>query len=252
MKRRDFITKVSTSIAATSVLAVQPAVSQEAPTVPVNLTIPSNFADIRKLFPRMNKENYLNAAGGMPLSRFSEKGIQRYSEFQSLGWKHGGGSYVSQMQKEIRVLFADLIGAKEEEIGYIYNTKAGEQIVLDAVDDIKKNGNIVTNDLHFNGSLHNLAGLKKAGRDVRIVKAKDWKIDLEDMRKAIDGNTAIVCLALVSNVNGHIEHIKEITKIAQDTHQRKGGVNPNPTPSKRPEIDSNRAPKPSKPSAPPK
>ena len=34
--------------------------------------------------------------------------------------------------------------------------------------------NIVTNDLHFSGSLHNLLGWKQAGRDVRIVRARDF------------------------------------------------------------------------------
>ncbi len=136
--------------------------------------------DVRSQFPGAEDRVYLNAAGRMPLSAFSERGLKNYIETsQRIVPRDDLGDYVGTMWKEVRGLFAGLIGAQESEIGLVQCTKAGEQIILDSVDTIKKGGNIVTNDLHFSGSLHNLLGLKKAGRDVRIVRAKDWKIDLE-------------------------------------------------------------------------
>ncbi len=119
------------------------------------------------------------------------------------------------MWSDIRSLFARLIGAHKDEIGMVHCTKAGEQIAIDAVDHIKKDGNIVTNDLHFSGSLHNLMGLKKAGRDVRVVRAKDWRISLEDMKAAIDQNTALVNITLNSNINGHLEEVSSLAKYAR-------------------------------------
>ena len=167
----------------------------------------------RSVFPRSEKETYLNNAGTMPLSSFSEQAIQRYSEFQRLGFDFQG-EYVLKALGEAPKLFAQLIGAKPNEIGHVHCTKAGEQIAISAVDHIKKNGNIVTNDLHFSGSLHNLVGHQKQGRDVRFVRAKNWQIHLEDMEKAIDAQTALVTLSLVSNVNGHQEAIKRISDMA--------------------------------------
>ena len=49
--------------------------------------------------------------------------------------------------------------------------------------------------------------------DVRIVKARDWVIDLEDMNAAIDKNTKFVAITLLSNVNGHIENARAITEM---------------------------------------
>lgn len=211
MKRREFIQGSSMALA-TSSLSSQSLLSASA-----NPDRTWTNEEIRSQFKRTHKEIYLNAAGMMPLSQFSQQGLTNYSNFQALGYEHGGGKYVTKMQQEIRPLFANLINADESEIGLIQCTKAGEQIALAAVDNIKPGGNIVTNDLHFNGSLHNLIGLKQQGRDVRIVKARDWQIQLEDMEAAIDDNTALVCITLVSNVNGHIEQISEITKVA---HQK--------------------------------
>jgi len=49
---------------------------------------------------------------------------------------------------------------------------------------------------------------------VRIVKHREWRIDLQDMEKAIDRKTRLVSITLVSNVNGHVENIKGISNLA--------------------------------------
>lgn len=175
---------------------------------------PSPDPAVREQFPRASRDTYLNAAGLMPLASFSAAGLERYLAFQSLGPDEGRNAYIGEMWSGIRGLWADLVGVDADEVGLVSCTKAGEQIALDAVDDIKPGGNIVTNDLHFSGSLHNLVGLRQAGRDVRIVKSQDWRVSSEDMAAAIDDNTALVTLSLVSNINGHLADLREIARIA--------------------------------------
>jgi selenocysteine lyase/cysteine desulfurase len=176
------------------------------------LSIPS---DIRSRFPRVGQETYLNAAGMMPLGDFSIEGLRRHEAYQQLGGGDGRGEYVRAMQTGIRGLFADLVGAEEREIGLVHCTKAGEQIVLDALSAEFAGGKgVVTNDLHFAGSLHNLLGLQESGLSLKIVRAKDWKIRVEEMVAAIDGDTGLVSISLVSNINGHIEDIRTIADAA--------------------------------------
>ncbi|TQV87800.1 aminotransferase class V-fold PLP-dependent enzyme [Aliikangiella coralliicola] len=214
MERRNFLTHLGGSLATTALMIANNATANPALNQSNDQNLASGPNSIRKAFSRLEKDIYLNAAGMMPLSTFSEKGLQQYLNFQRLGYNDGDGEYVSAMQNEIRELFASLIKAKVDEIGLVHCTKAGEQIVLDAIDSIKSKGSIVTNDLHFSGSLHNLIGLKKSGRDVRIVKAEDWRINLEKMKSAIDERTALVNVSLVSNINGHIEAIGELAQVA--------------------------------------
>ena len=170
--------------------------------------------EIRDAFPRLKEETYLNAAGMMPLGTFSLEGLHQYLAFQQLGPADGRGTYVRDMQSQIRSLFAALIGAEESEVGLVHCTKAGEQIVLDALEELRQGKNIVTNDLHFTGSLHNLIGLQQAGRDVRIVRARDWAVPFEAMEAAIDDRTALVAVSLVSNINGHVEDIEALSRLA--------------------------------------
>src|SRR4030095_16530016 len=42
----------------------------------------------------------------------------------------------------------------------------------------------------------------------------DWAIDIKDMALAIDGNTRLVSMALVSNVNGYLHDAKGISDLA--------------------------------------
>jgi selenocysteine lyase/cysteine desulfurase len=49
---------------------------------------------------------------------------------------------------------------------------------------------------------------------LRVVKHRNWAIDIKDMDRAIDKNTRLVSMALVSNVNGYLHDAKAITDLA--------------------------------------
>lgn len=176
----------------------------------------SRQASPRDLFPRLRDEVFVNGAGGTPLGRFAEDGIARYLEFARLGPGNGRGAWWGEVWGGVRGRFAALIGARESEIGLVECTKAGEQLVLDGLAALRRGGNVVTNDLHFGGSLHNLEGLRRGGVDVRVVRSENFAVSLDRMADAIDDRTALVSVSLVSNVNGHIEPMAELAAIAHD------------------------------------
>lgn len=173
-----------------------------------------DLASLRESFPRALQETYLDAAAHCPLSRYTAEGVRRYLDFHMYGPGEGRGEYVDRAMKQVRVMFARLINASPSEIALVQCTKAGENIVVNGLDIRASGGNVVTNDLHYAGSIHSYIGHKKHGMDVRIVKARDWRIRLEDMEAAIDRKTRLVAITLVSNVNGHIEDAKALSEIA--------------------------------------
>lgn len=167
-------------------------------------------------FPRGEGETFLNAAGGMPLSSFSEAGMSRYLDFIRLGPGEGRGEYFNRMWSDIRGDFAALIGADAGEIALVHSTKAGEQLVMDGLPALHEDGNLVTNDFHFSGSLHNLSGMGDAGFDVRIVKSDGKDLPLEAMTARIDERTALVSITLLSNVNGRVEPVRALADAVHD------------------------------------
>jgi selenocysteine lyase/cysteine desulfurase len=202
MNRRDF---VGTGLAA-SVGAATPGWLGK---TEINVT----SEDFRTQFGRSGSRTYLNAAGMMPLGDFSRAGLKRYMEYQA--GSEDQLEYTREVRFGVRELFAGLVGADEAEIGLVHCTKAGEQIALDGLaHEFASGRGILTNDLHFSGSLHNLMGMRRAGVNVQVVRSQNWAVPADLLIDAMDSSTALVAVSLVSNINGHVEDIGRITEAA--------------------------------------
>jgi selenocysteine lyase/cysteine desulfurase len=126
------------------------------------------------------------------------------------------------MQAEVKRLFAELIGARPAEISFVGSTMVGENLVAAGLGLGSGGGNVVTDALHFEGSLYLYGALQRQGLEVRIVKPrKDWRIHLEDLDRVIDGKTRLVALSQVSMINGFQHDLKAVCELA---HARKALV----------------------------
>ena len=74
--------------------------------------------------------------------------------------------------------------------------------------------NIVTDGLHFEGSLYLYDALRRNGMDMRIVRPRQWRIEMEDLERAIDKKTRLVAVSLISYINGFQHDLKRICDIA--------------------------------------
>ena len=172
-----------------------------------------DFAEIRKNFPRAVKETYFNCAAQHPLGLHAVRGMQRYMDFMCNGWTEGLHDFWEEGFLQVKPMFARLIHAKPAEIAFTGSTTIGENTLVNGMD--LRGGNIVTNDLHYSESLSDyLTRQKLTGVEIRIVKHRDWNIDIEDMARAVDRNTKLIAVSLVSSVNGHLEDAKRLSDLA--------------------------------------
>ncbi|MBK5291702.1 MAG: aminotransferase class V-fold PLP-dependent enzyme [Acidobacteriia bacterium] len=193
MYRREFL---GTAAAAAAVAA------------PVDLSL-----QCRKDFPRAMNETYFNSAAQHPLGNHCVAGMQRYIDFLHKGPGEGRKDFWEEGFSQVKPMFAKLIHAKPSEIAFAGSTTIGENTILNGMD--LRGGNVVTNDLHYTASLSNyLTRRQVQGLDVRIVKHRDWVIDLQDMERAVDSKTKLIAVSLVSSVNGHMENIKALGELA--------------------------------------
>ncbi|MCP5117350.1 MAG: aminotransferase class V-fold PLP-dependent enzyme, partial [bacterium] len=173
-----------------------------------------DLSSARADFPRALRQTYLDGAAHHPLSKHTAAGVKRYMDYHMHGPGDGRGEYFQTAMNAVKPMFAKLINAKPSEIALVHCTKAGENIVFNGLNIQASGANVVTNDLHYAGSVHSYTGRAKHGLDLRIVRARDWAIRLENMEAVIDKKTRLVAITLVSNVNGHIEDAKAISEIA--------------------------------------
>jgi selenocysteine lyase/cysteine desulfurase len=158
-------------------------------------------------------ETCLNNARWHPISIGAAKAIQEYLEYKGTG----GGSapdYGSDLQKRAKTLFAGLIHATPSEISFVPSTTVGENLIASALDLPRTGGNVVTDALHFEGSLYQYGELAKRGLEVRIARPREWRIELGDLDKLIDAKTKLVALSLVSMINGFQHDLKALCDLA--------------------------------------
>jgi selenocysteine lyase/cysteine desulfurase len=116
---------------------------------------------------------------------------------------------------DARTAFASLINAKPSEIAYIQNTSSGENLVIEALGlDKPFDGNIVTDELHFEGALLHLMELKRHGADIRVVKQKEGRVDMKDMERLVDRKTKLVEVSFVAMYNGFQHDLKAVCDLA--------------------------------------
>jgi selenocysteine lyase/cysteine desulfurase len=171
-------------------------------------------ASVRADFPSVARETYLNSAALHPVGSFTARAMQGVIDFRTHGPGEGRIDFGAKQQQALKESYASLINATANEIAYTSSTSDGENIVVMGLDLPRKKGNVVIDELHFTTSLYMYKELEKQGVELRIVKHRNWAIDPDDMDKAIDRNTRLVSLALVSNVNGFMHDCKTVSDLA--------------------------------------
>jgi len=115
---------------------------------------------------------------------------------------------------EVRRQFARLIGAEPDEIGFLFATSEGENIVAAAL-DLKPGDNVVVDELHYNTTFVLYRHLEATRRiALRIVKHRDGRVTSDDFAHAVDDRTRLVSVAWVSHQNGFRHDMRPLADLA--------------------------------------
>jgi selenocysteine lyase/cysteine desulfurase len=191
-------------LAGTAQLAAASAAALQAPVSDGRLPAARDFA-----IPA--GQTYLNSAFIHPIPIAAANAATRYIESRTFSRERWSGD---DLAVKVRAQFASLINAKAAEISLVESTSRGENLVVNGLGLTSNSGNVVTDALHFEGSLILYGELQKRGLDVRLVRPRDWRIDSADMEKAIDRKTRLVALSLVSWYNCFQHDLKRICDLA--------------------------------------
>lgn len=214
ISRRDWLA-ASLASASTVVLGAS-GQHQTDPTASLAPVVSNGSVDwtaVRARFPRARTETYFNCAAQHPLGVHTVRGIRRYLDFLHEGPGEKRQDFWVTGYPEIKPMFARLINAEPAEVAFCPGTTVGENLVLNGLD--LADANVVTNDLHYSASLANYVARREVhGLDVRIVKHRDWQIDLADMERVVDRRTRLIAVSFVSSVNGHVEDLAALSDLA--------------------------------------
>ena len=185
------------------------------PTVRANAATPSDDdpLGVRAEFPITEKQTYINTAYVGPFPRVVHEAAIRYADEQQLTPAIGLDRSMER-KEQARARFANLFGAKQEEVALLFSTSDAENIVTESL-DLKAGDNVVIDELHFTTTLVLYRQLEKAkGIELRIVRHKDGRAPIEDFEARADKRTRLISVAWVSNRNGYRHDLKARADLA--------------------------------------
>ena len=183
------------------------------------------FERVREDFPRARTMAYFDNASSHPISVHSAAALHRYVDWVAHEVGEPWWPAWAPPRDKAKTLFAQLINADPGEIAFARSTVESESNILNGLRDHLEGGNVVTSDLTFSPCIYNYKFREQQGLDVRIVKSslspvlathRNWQIDMAAMEEAVDGNTRLISVALVSNVNGYVADVAALSKLAHD------------------------------------
>jgi len=114
----------------------------------------------------------------------------------------------------VRGRFARLIGASNEEVGFVFATSEGENILSRSL-DFKPGDNVVVDALHYDTTFVLYRHLEESrGIELRIVPSRDGAVRVEDFDRFIDRRTRLVSVAWVSHQNGFYHDLRPLADLA--------------------------------------
>ena len=167
---------------------------------------------VRKDFPATRECTYLNTAYIGLISQAVVEAAHDWTEARA----HRPYT-VGQMEAkadEARKLFAEMVGAGADEIGFLYSTSEGENVVVNSL-DFKPGDNVVFDDIAYPTTPVIYRRLEQThGVEMRVVKNRNGAGAVEDFAKLADKRTRILSVAWVSNTSGHRHDMKALADLA--------------------------------------
>jgi selenocysteine lyase/cysteine desulfurase len=173
---------------------------------------PRDPLGVRADFPVVNEIAYLDSAYITPSPRQAVSVAQAF-----LGTKSTNPVSLGDMLAETnatRRRFARLVGASEAEIGMLFATSDGENIVARAL-DLRPGDNVVIDDLHYETTFILYQRLAESiGLEVRTVENVDGRAPVAAFEALVDERTRLVSVAWVSHQNGYRHDLKGLAELA--------------------------------------
>jgi selenocysteine lyase/cysteine desulfurase len=199
VNRREFI-EVASGVAALVPLGGQPPTPD-----------PDDALGVRRDFPVVRDGLYLNSAYIAPIPLPVADAARAFAERKAS--KPIRLDEMLHTTDEVRGQFARLIGAEADEVGFLFATSEGENIVASAL-DLNAGDNVVVDELHYETSFVLYRHLEKTrGITLRIVKHRDGRVSSDDFARAMDNRTRLVSVAWVSHQNGFRHDMRSLADV---------------------------------------
>ena len=167
---------------------------------------------VRRDFPVVQEGLYLNSAYIAPVPAPVAAAGRAFAERKMT--KPIPLDEMLRKTDDVRRQFAALVNAAPDEIGFLYATSEGENILATAL-DLKAGDNVVVDELHYNTSFVLYRELEKSRHiELRIVKHRGGRVTRDDFEPHVNDRTRLVSVAWISHQNGFRHEMRPLADLA--------------------------------------
>jgi len=170
----------------------------------------TDWPRIRALFPAVEKQVYLNTAGGAPIPRPAADAGKRYYDQSLMDGDVHWDDWLQQVE-EARRKVASMIKAAPERVAFLSNASTGLNF---AAHMLRGRGSVLTVTDEFPSCT--LPWLQ-LGYDVTFVQAgENGRVTTDDFEAAITDETAVLCVSHVQYKSGFRNNLSDLGRFCRD------------------------------------
>lgn len=179
---------------------------------------------------RNYKTVYLDHAASTPLDSRVFNAMKPFftSAYGNPSSLHHKGTEARQAVEASRKIIAEIVGARPEEIVFTSGGTEGCNLAvlgcaqMNTGKETDKHGHIITTQIEHHAVLEPVKMLKQQGWEITVLPVdKEGFISLDDLKKAIRKDTALVSVMYANNEIGTIEPIAEIGRMIKAQNARR-------------------------------
>src|SRR5580765_1692973 len=172
-----------------------------------------NVTDIRELFPGLKDTIYLNTAtmavGCTPAREAYERAVERWAAGR-FDWMEA-----EQAGEDARALFAQIVGARPEEVAIVPAVSSAAGIVAANMPPAKRGENIVVAENEFSSNYFPWLLLRERGYDVRTVPPSGESVSADAYAALADGGTRLIAVSAVHSATGYRADLAALSGVAR-------------------------------------
>ena len=167
---------------------------------------------VRGDFPIVRDRHYLNSAYITPVPNQVVTAGRAFIESKAARPIPLGD--MLRKTDEVRAQFARLINAGTDEIGFLFSTSEGENVVANGL-NLRTGDNVVIDELHYETEFVLYRHLQETrGVEMRVARHRAGRVDLGDVEPLVDRRTRLVSVAWVSHQNGFRHDMRPLADLA--------------------------------------
>jgi selenocysteine lyase/cysteine desulfurase len=159
-----------------------------------------DWTALRDEMPVTRRWAFLDHAAVAPLTAGAALALRDWADDMAAGGVVGQPEWMRKVEG-VRDLAARLIGARPDDVAFVKNTSEGVGIVAEGF-PWRPGDNVVTAAEEYPANVFPWMNLADRGVEARLVPSRGPRVEIDDLRDAIDGRTRVVSLSHVEFASG--------------------------------------------------